>query len=91
MFFGSVTGGPCQIDLMLAASAYELAGDLLGIAQIDLGPRRPRRAEGEPGELQLSGGLRRALADQVHGRVAHGLVGLLGQHLQAIGDGRRRD
>ena len=73
---------------MLAAAADEFAGDLLRVAQIDLGASRPRRTEGKPGELQLGRRLRRAFADQVHGGVAHGLIGLLGKHLKPIGDGR---
>ena len=75
---------------MLAASRQEIAGHFLRVAEIDLGACRSGSAEGQPGELQLGGGLGRALADQVHGGLAHSLIGLLGQHFQPIGYGRDR-
>ena len=58
--------------------------NLLGVAQVDLGSGGSRRAERETGELQLSRGLRRALADQVHGRFAHRLVRLFGKHFKTV-------
>ncbi len=73
---------------MLAAPLHELAGDLLGVAEVDLGPCRSGRTEGKPCKLQLGGGLEGALADKFHGRLAHRLVGLFAEHLQAVGDGR---
>ena len=91
LFLGKVTGRSLPGELMLAASLHELARDLLGVAEVDLGSGRSRRAERETGELQLGRGLRRALADQVHGRFAHGLVGLLGKHFETVGDRRHRD
>ena len=75
---------------MLAGPLHEFAGDLLGVAEVDLGAGRSGRPEGEAGELQLGRGLAGALADQVHGGVAHRLVRLLLEHLQAVRNGRHR-
>ena len=56
LFFGSVAGGPCQ-DRVCFAPLHEVARDLLGVAEVDLGAGRSRRAKGEPRELQLGRGL----------------------------------
>ena len=67
---------------MLSGPLHELAGDLFGVAEVDLGVHRSRRPESKAGELKLGRGLGGALADQVHGGVAHRLVGFLLEHLQ---------
>ena len=67
---------------MLAISAGEVADHLLGVAEIDLGRRRSRRAERQARELKLGRGLRRTLADEIHGGLAQRLIGLLAQNLQ---------
>src|SRR5680860_1095985 len=88
LVLGQGHGRALPRNLMLAGSLDEIAGHSLGIAEVDLGPGRTAGAKGKAGELQLGRGLRGALTDEVHGRLAHGLVRLLAKQLQAVGDGR---
>ena len=74
----------------MLAPLHEVSRDPFRVAQVDLGAGRSRRAEGKPRELELGGSLARALADQIHGLLAHGLVLLFAQHLEAVGNGTNR-
>ena len=68
----------------------EAARDGLGIAEIDLGARRPGRAERNAAELQFRRGRARALLDQIEREFLGRLVLLFLEHLEPVHDGADR-
>ena len=76
--------GPGKTELVVV---HEALGHLLGVARVDGGAGRSRRAEGDARELQAGRGRLCALVDQVQREVAHALVLFLGKDFEAIHDG----